>query len=364
MRVLIVKLSALGDIIHALPVLSFLHQASPGIQVDWVVEEQFREVLEGNPLIARLHLIRTRVWRKAPLSTATHSEMGAVKAALRERRYDIVFDIQGNLKSGIVDWVSGGRSIIGFASDRLQERANLLFTTRQVPSRRLDYHITDQCLRVVSVPYGKDFNRMQLATDVYTTPEDDGAAEMLLATLADGLVFLFHCGTTWESKFWYDEGWISLGRTLLARYHDATVLFSWGNDVEREKVTGYAAAIGRGARVLERYPLKGFTALLKKVDLVIGGDTGPVHIAAAVGTPTVSLYRASDGKRSGPRGPHHVIIQAPLPCTACFRTRCDKDADCRKSITVGMVVEGVAKVYGVQFLDDDEQQDGVRPPAH
>ncbi len=345
MRVLIVKMSALGDIIHALPILSYLRQASPGTEVDWVVEEPFRELLAGNPLIAQLHTVRSKVWRKAPLAGATRQEIATVKAALRERRYDMVFDIQGNLKSGLVDRLTGCRQVIGLSADLLQEKVNLLFTTRQVPSRRQDVHVTDQYLRVVSVRFGRDFREMALVTDISTSSSDDVAAEALLSTLADGLVFLCHCGTTWETKFWHDEGWISLGKGLLELYPEATLLFSWGNDREREQVSGYVAAIGRGARVLERYPLKGFAALLKRVDLVIGGDTGPLHVAAAVGTPTVSLYRASAGKRSGPRGEQHVIIQAPLPCTACFRTHCDKDAVCRRSITPEMVLKGVAKIH-------------------
>ena len=360
MRVLIVKMSALGDIIHALPVLSFLHQVSPGIEVDWVVEEPFREILEGNPLISRLHQVRTRHWRKAPLAAATRREIGEIRDTLRGRNYDLVFDIQGNLKSGLVDLLSGGKTVIGFSADLLQEKANLLFTTRQIPSRRGDHHVTDQCLRVVSVPFGRDFKGMVLTTDISTTAEEDAAAEVLLSTLADGLVFLCHCGTTWETKFWYDEGWMSLGKSLLALYPDSTLLLSWGNEKERDTVTAFAAAIGRGARVLDRYPLKGFTALLKRVDMVIGGDTGPVHIAAAVGTPTVSLYRASDGRRSGPRGAQDIIVQAPLPCTACFRTHCDKDAECRRSITVGMVLEAVGKLFGVNNIES-LGRDATRP---
>jgi heptosyltransferase I len=93
--------------------------------------------------------------------------------------------------------------------------------------------------------------------------------------------------------------------------------------------------------VIDRFSLKGFAALLKRVDLVIGGDTGPLHIAAAVGTRTVSLYRASDGRRSGPRGAGHVIVQAPLKCSACFQTKCPRDQECRESITVSAVMEAV-----------------------
>jgi heptosyltransferase-1 len=185
---------------------------------------------------------------------------------------------------------------------------------------------------------------MRLSSEIHTGPEDDAAAEALIATLADGLVFLFHYGTTWQTKFWSEKGWIELGKGLLGRYAESTVLLSWGNAEERVAVTALAAAIGPGARVIDRYSLKGLVALLKKVDLVVGGDTGPVHLAAAVGTPTVSFYRASDGKRSGPRGKGHVIVQSPLHCSGCFRTTCDRDAQCRESIKVEALLRGVEKV--------------------
>ena len=343
MRVLVIKMSALGDIIHALPVLDYLHKVSPGIEVDWVVEEPFVNILEGNPLVSRLHVVRTKAWRKRPLSAATWREIEVVKRILRERDYEMVFDIQGNLKSGLVCWLSGSGNRIGFARKHLQESINLVFTTRQIPVRRQDYHITDQYLRLVSVCFGRDFSSFNLVSDIYTSPEDDESARTLLATLSDGLIFLFHCGTTWQTKFWHREGWVDVGRMLLNKYRESTILLSWGNDDERSAATAIAASIGPGARVIDRYSLKGFAALLKKVDLVIGGDTGPVHIAAAVGTPTVSLYRASDGRRSGPRGPGNVTIQSPLDCAPCFRTNCDRDEDCRRSITAAAVMQAVEK---------------------
>ena len=347
MRVLIVKMSALGDIIHALPVLDYLHRVSPGLEIDWVVEEQFQDIFADNPLISRLHLVRTRTWRKRPLARQTRREIGDLKVALRERSYDLVFDIQGNLKSGLVDWLSGAGNVIGFASDVLQEKANLVFTTRQVPIRATDHHVTDQYLRLVSIPFAKDFAGMNLVTDIVTSLEDDGAADALLATLDDGLVFLFHYGTTWQTKFWTESGWIELGRAVLERFPASSILFSWGNEEERQVVTRLAAAIGSGARVIERYPLKGLVALLKKVDLVVGGDTGPVHLAAAVGTPTVSFYRSSDGRRSGPRGKGHGIVQATLHCTKCFRTKCDDDQKCRESIRTAALLKEIERLLSV-----------------
>jgi heptosyltransferase-1 len=346
LRVLIVKMSALGDIIHALPALNYLHAVSPGIEIDWVVEEPFLDVLEGNPLISGIHKVRTKIWRKRPLSSATIREIGALKRTLRERNYDIVFDIQGNLKSGLVCRLSGVEQCIGFAREELQESVNLLFTTRQVPLRPGDKHITDQYLRLVSVPFGRDFKGISYSTDIHTSPEDEAVAEAIIATLSDGLVFLFHYGTTWQTKYWSEKGWIALGREVLARYPESNILLSWGNETERKAASALAAEIGDGARVIDRYPLKGFIALLKKADLVVGGDTGPVHLAAAVGTPTVSFYRASDGKRSGPRGKGDVIIQSPLHCARCFRTACDKDEECRESIKAEALMKGIESLFG------------------
>jgi len=221
---------------------------------------------------------------------------------------------------------------------------NLLFTTRQIPIRPRDRHVTDQYLRVVGLPFGRDFQEMVLATDIYTAPADDAAADALLATLSDGLVFLFHCGTTWPSKFWYEEGWVQLGKSLLQTYPESSLLLTWGNEAERELATAIAAAMGGGARLVDRHSLKGLTAILKKVDLVVGCDSGPVHLAAAVGTPTVSLYRASDGKRSGPQGKIHAIVQSPLHCSCCFRTSCDNDEVCRQSITVEAVLSAAERI--------------------
>jgi len=343
-RVLIIKASALGDVIHALPVIDYLHQVVPGVEIDWVVEEPFLEVLAGNPGLAAVHLVRTKLWRKHPFAAATWREIGALKETLRERNYDLVFDIQGNLKSGLVCYLTGAAQRVGFIREEVRERLNLLFTTRRVPLRKVDYHVTEKYLRLVSVPFGRDYRELQLCSTIVTTPGDDADAAALLATLSDGLVFLFHCGTTWQTKLWAKESWVELGRRVLESFPDASVLLSWGNQAERAVVAEVARGIGPGARVIDRYPLKALAAVMKKVDLVVAGDTGPVHIAAAVGTPTVSLYRATNGKLTGPRGEQHLTLQSPMHCTKCARKLCDKDKECSVSIKVETVLAGIVKL--------------------
>lgn len=344
MRVLIIKTSSLGDVIHALPVLDFLHKASPGIEIGWVAEESFRDLLEGNPLLYRLHTVNTRKWRKHPLSAQTCQEVKFLWAELRRNKYDIVFDIQGNLKSGLTGLASGVKKRIGFPVERLQEKINAWFTTRKSPFSDKDNHASLGCLSVVNVPFNLPYREMEFVSDISTSADDDAFARSLLENLPAGKKILFHCGTTWQTKFWHNDGWVALGNRLTDCYPDTTILFSTGSDSEKIMAMQIAADIGTNAVVLDRYPLKRFAALLKQVDAVIGADTGPVHLAAAVGTPTVSFYRSSNGSESGPRGKRHIIVQSPLSCTRCFKTRCDKDTECRNSITVNEMFEAVVHI--------------------
>lgn len=337
----------MGDVVHALPVLDCLHQAVPGIEIDWVVEEANREVLEGHPLIRKLHVVRTRAWRESFLSLKTWREMAAVRRELREARYEIVFDLQGNLKSGLITWLSGVERRYGFDRDDVREPLNLLFTNNQVPLRRQDSHVAARALRVVSVPFGRDCTAMRLSTDIYTSPADDAEAEALLSTLSDGLVFVFHNGTTWTTKLWNEAGWVQLGKLVLARFPEATILLSWGNEGERAAAERIAAGIGGNVRLLPHLSLKGFCALLKKVDLLVGGDTGPVHLAAAVGTPTASFYRATDARRNGPKGERHFLLQSPLHCRACLRKECDRDLQCRESVKAEELMKGIEGLFTI-----------------
>lgn len=341
MRVLIVKTSALGDIVHALPALAFLHQVAPGIKIDWVVEERFRELLEENPLINQLHLIRTKAWKRQPFAAATRSEIVAVRQALVAAHYDMTFDLQSNIKSGVITRLSGAPLRYGYGRAEVREFPNVFFTNTKVSLRPGDYHVTDRVLRMVSVPFGSDFCATAIPTDIHTTIADDAAAAVLLAHFSSGPILLFHPGTTWPTKMWHEQGWVELGKLALASFPNAAILLSWGNDEEREMAERIAASIGERSWLLPRQSLKGFAAILRKVDLVVGGDTGPVQMAAAVGTPTVSFYRATDALRTGPRGAKHLVMQAPMECCDCMRKVCDNDLLCRSSITAGQLLEGM-----------------------
>ena len=346
MRVLVVQTSALGDIVQALPVLDFLHKVSPGIEIDWVVEERFTDIISGNPLVSQLVSVNADTWRKQLFSPVTWRNFSALKDRLAARCYDIVFDLQGDVKSGLITKFSGCSRRYGFDADSVREAANLRFTTNHVPLRRQDHHVTDRSLRIVSVPFGKDYTGLQLQAEIVTSTADDHSAELFLATMNDGLVFLFHPWATWITKLWNDSGWIGLGKELLEKFPDATILISWYGEEEKLAAEKIAHGIGSQTRLLPQLSIKGFVAVVKKVDLMFSGDTGPVHIAASVGTPTVSFYRATAGMRNGPRGDSHRIVQSPLPCTKCLQKQCDKDERCRESIQVKAMLDAALEIVG------------------
>ena len=345
MRILIVKISAMGDVLHALPVLDYLKQASPGCEIDWVVEEAFADLLSGNPLISKLHTVRFKKWKRKPFSRDTINEILNVRRGLAQRAYDLVIDIQGNIKSGMVAWLSGCPRRVGFSRAATQESLNVLFTNYRIAPRPEDRHITDQYLRIAEASFDLKFSGLQLHTDVCTREEDDLMADELVKRhRKDGPLFLIHTGTTWQTKFWHEAGWIELGRRITSFFPGAVLLFSWGNDGEGSAAERITTALGDQAVQLEKLSIMRLAAVVKKVNLVMGGDTGIVHLAAAIGTPTVSYYRASDSQRSGPRGEQHAVVQAPMPCARCFRTRCEKDGECRESITPQLLLRAIKSV--------------------
>lgn len=344
MRVLIIKSSSLGDVIQTLPVLDYLHQAAPGIEVDWVIEESLQDLLAGHPQLSQLHPVPAALWRKHRFDIKTWRGVSALQRTLCERAYDLVFDLQSDLVSGVISRFSGCTDRLGFEREEVKEPLNTLCNTRLVPVRRQDFHNTDRCLRLVSIPFAKDFRSMSLTSHLDPSAEDDAYAETLLATLADGLVFLFHHGTAQPTEAWSEKSWTALGKEVLETFHDASILLPWSSEAERQAATAIAAAVGPGCRVLDLLSLKGLAALLKKVDVVVGGDAGLVQMAAALGTPTVSFYRASLAKKSAPRGDAHVALQSPMHCAGCRRAHCDKDSKCRDSIKVEAVLAGINRL--------------------
>jgi heptosyltransferase-1 len=351
MRILVVKVSALGDVVHAMPVLSWLKSSDPVIEIDWLVEEEFASVLDGHPLLRRVIRLQTKSWRRRGVFTGLRDAFGKIRE-LRREAYDVVLDLQGNSKSGLFTWFSGAPLRYGFARDGVREWLNLLATNRKVPLDEGDFHITDRSLAIAKAAF-------PVGSEVRTAgplPVDETATAAVDAVLAEaglrvGPIIVLHYGTTWVTKLWPLSFWQELASRLV-RVKGIRPVLTWGNETERSAVQLIQDASNGQCIIWPRGSLKELIALLARADLVVGGDTGPVHIAAAVDTPTVSIFRVTDASRNAPRGEYHIAIQSELDCSPCLRKSCDLDTQCGASISVDSVAEAIFSLLSVDKGDE------------
>ena len=343
MKVLIVKVSALGDIVHALPVLAHLHAADPEITVDWLAESSFTPLLDNHPLLRKVIPLDTRGWRRQGIMAALRGGW-KVGRQLRRERYDMVLDLQGNSKSGLFTWFSGASKRFGFDRSQAREWPNTLATNCKVSVPAECHHISSRYLQIARHAVAGETD-VPLCGPLHVDP---GAARAVAAMLvkyglAEKEFIVAHYGTTWETKLWPLDHWVELSRDLVLEQGQRLVL-TWGNDAEKLAAERMAKACRGQAVLWPRGTLPELVALLAAARLVIGADTGPVHIAAAVNTPTVSIFRVTDSLRNGPPGDSHIRLQAPMDCSPCLRKSCELDRECGCSITVASVRAAVEKL--------------------
>lgn len=342
-RILVVKLSALGDVAHALPVLDYLRKAAPGSRIDWAVDRRFAPLLEGNEAIHRVVPLDLKKWKREWAGADARREAAEAVRELRRGEYDAAFDIQGNAKSGVVMRLSGAPLRYGFDRKGVREAPNLLFTNRKVPLRPGDRHISQMLLRVVSAPFGGEFDLTALRTGIATTEEQEGHASRIVAEAFPGSspLLVVHPGTTWRTKRMDAEFWAEALRAVRRRFPRTGAFLSWGGEEERREAEGIRGLSGPGTELIPRLSLKELAALYRRCGFLMAPDTGPLHIAAAVGCRTVSVFRVTDGRRNAPFGKDHRFLQAPMPCTACLRKRCSRDALCRASVSPGEAADAM-----------------------
>jgi len=345
MKILIVKVSALGDIVHALPVLAHLHAVQPGIFIDWLVESSFAPLLEDHPLLRKIIHLDTRGWRRQGSLAAIRGSW-RVGRQLRKENYDVVLDLQGNSKTGLFTWLSGAPKRFGFDRHQAREWLNTLSTNCKVPIPLECHHISSRYLQIARYAFPGETN-VPLCGPLSVQARAAQAVAAMLDEyrLSRGEFIVAHYGTTWETKLWPLDHWVELTRSLVLKQGYQLVL-TWGNDVEKHAAEHIAEACQGRAVIWPRGTLQELVALLAAARLVIGADTGPVHIAAAVGTPTVSIFRVTDSQRNGPPGDGHMRIQAAMDCSPCLRKSCDLDRECGQSVTVNSVNNAVEMLIG------------------
>jgi heptosyltransferase-1 len=279
MKIAIVKLSALGDIVHAMVGLQFLKAQVPGIRMDWVVEERYAEILKNNPDIDYILTVNLK-----SLKTDKTGIFEQIKKARRyaANNYDLVIDAQGLLKSAITARLLG-RCVVGFDKNSIREKAAAWFYDVKIACA-YDANTIDRNALVLSKPLGIDISREQILNKkpfLFFNGEDQISDDFLSK---DGLNVVFVIGSTWDSRNYPPEKFVKIAESL-----QTNCLVVWGS--EQEKNTAEWMALQSGyVKVMPRLDLNGLKALIAKVDLLIGNDTGPTHMAWALNRPSITIF--------------------------------------------------------------------------
>ncbi|BDI33049.1 lipopolysaccharide heptosyltransferase I [Capsulimonas corticalis] len=333
-RLLIVKTSSIGDILHALPAVEAIQRARPDISIDWVVRKRCASVLEGNPVIRALHVVPNK---------PTMRDLLSVRRDLRARRYDCALDLQGLGLSGLLTWLSGAPIRIGI--DRNRE-GNAYFLTHPIVSAKLggehgDRHAVD-ILYGFSELFGAHPKRGEFPEQRYLT--DGIASEVLVDVRALPCPRVaLNVGASWEYKKWPVGYWVELADTLIEQ--GRSIVFV--GDSKDAEVVGQVKIKMRAAEPIvdvsgRTSSLRELAAVLESCDVLVTGDTGPMHMGVAVGTPTVALFGATNSDRTGPYGARNIVLNMHLSCSPCYRKpTCDGRVDCMRAITPGMALEAV-----------------------
>ncbi len=283
MRILLIKTSSLGDVIHNLPVATDLRARFPDAVIDWVVEEAFAEVVRLHPDVRRVLPVAIRRWRGSLLASSTWSEMRAFRATLQQESYDLVLDTQGLLKSALITRMARGRRC-GYTAGSAREPVAARFydAAFQVPGK---LHAVERNRRLAA-----------LAAEYPITPAPDYGLHLSPAPDNGTRSAVLLTATSRDDKLWPEDRWIALGGAL--RAEGLSCLLPAGSPVERERALRLAAAIP-GAIALPPMGLGALARQLAAARIVVGVDTGLAHLAAALGRPTVALFRASDPELTG-----------------------------------------------------------------
>ena len=322
-RMLLVKPSAIGDVVHALPAVATLKRRYPDVPLDWLIEEEAAPLVAGHPAVAHFVVSGRRRWqrqvRHPSQVTGALREIRTFVREIRRRRYDVVLDLQCLLKSAVYVMTAGAPVRVGLADGR--EGATWVLTHR-VPVPPQPVHAVERYLALAkAVDAGETVRDFTIPLG----PEDHAAADQLVADVPRPQVVL-HPATRWSTKLWEVDRWRAVAASLMA---DGAGVIVTGGPADATM----AAAICEGLRpaprsVAGRLSLKPLAALFRAAALVITVDSGPMHIAAAVGTPVVALFGPTDPARTGPMGAGRVLRQ-PLPCSPCLQRRC-QIADTRR----------------------------------
>ncbi len=337
MKALIVRMSSIGDVVHTLPALAALRRN--GWDVGWLVESLSAPILTKNPALARVHV--TPQARAMSLGA-----LGRTVAELRAERYDVALEFQGLWKSAIWARLSGAPRRIGFASAWRREPLSALLVSEGASPTSEAVHVLDKNLALLR-GLGIDDVGMREFPLPATPAEAETVRKGLLGLGVGGFVIL-NPGGGWQSKLWPAERYGTVARALRDRGLDALVTFGPGEEALADRVV--RASDGAAIRCFPTTLLE-YLELCRETRLVVAADTGPLHLACAVGAPVLGLYGPTDPDRNGPFSADDKIVRRVPLCSPCHKRHCASHAGVMAAITPTEVVRAIDVRLGLTLQE-------------
>ena len=329
-RILIVRLSAIGDVLHGVPVLCALREALPQAFIAWVVEGRNGELLRGHRALDEL-IVAPRGWLKSPRT------VWDVCGKLRKLHFDTAIDLQGLTKSAVAARLSGSQRRIGIGGRDGRELSRLLNNELVTPART---HVIDGNLELLR---SLGIDRPEVRFDLPLAPADAATAQQMVHSLGlTGGFVMINPGAGWPSKLWPAARFGAVARAL-GQSRSLRSLVVWAGATEKQMAEEIAAASGGWAQLAPPTSLTELGALTRRAALFVSSDTGPLHLAVAVGTPSVGLFGPMPAERNGPYGPRHVWVQS-MCLTGTSRERRTAGPESMEAITVEQVLTACGRI--------------------
>jgi len=343
-KILIVKLSAIGDVVQTLPMVEALRSQFPRVQIDWLVEEEASDLLLGHPALKRVIVSRRKSWQSRLFGKgefwSTLWEIGKFMRELRSLEYDWIIDNHGIFRSGLLVLLSRGRRKIGFqASPGIADEGNYLFTNERYQPLNIEKHALERYLDLIAqVGVKVDKPTLNFPVPVASLRE----AEKLLQNngFARHPLVAIHPVAKWPTKQWPLENFARVADALAQR--GVAVILTGSSDDEKpiRQLSEWIKTPQKVLNLAGQTKLRELAGLFALSDLVLTLDTGPMHLAAAVKAPLIALFGPTAPWRTGPYGNGHMILRKSLACSPCFKKKCPT-MECMNSLSVEEVLEGV-----------------------
>ena len=346
-KILIIRLSALGDTIHTLPLANAIKKQFPTLQLDWIVEDKASKFIINNPLINNVYELPRKKWKKNKNKIQNIIEFFQIIKKIQKEKYDIVIDTQQLLKSGIILGLSGGKRKITLDGGR---EFSYLFANEIIKTGRkqfdISYHVVKRNLEIAKYLGCEDLKEEFILPD-FSKEYSNEIIEIISKIDKNKKTIVIAPATTWENKHWTIDGWIEIINILKNEFN----IIITATKAEENLTKRILSNIKDKENIVD---LTGKTSLTdivyidKNADIVITPDSGSCHIAWAVNKPyIISLFFATSAKRTAPFGDKYYSLSANISCSPCMKKRCqrsDKINECRKTISPHEIINIVKKV--------------------